>query len=113
MAGMADSRSFLARAEGVLTRLEAALDALADDVDIDVLRAGNIVTLAFENGQRIIVNIQEAAQEIWVAARSGGFHFRFDDAAGAWLDTRSGDDLNVALARLVGAEAGVLPTLSL
>ncbi len=104
-------RPFLARAEDVLARLEAAIDRLADDVDIDVLRAGNVITLTFENGQRLVVNIQEAAQEIWVAARSGGFHFRFDEAADAWVDTRTGEHLRVALARLIGAESGIVPKL--
>ena len=113
MSDSADPRAFVARAEDVMKRLEAAVDGLADDFDIDVLRAGNVITLTFESGQRIVVNIQEAAQEIWVAARSGGFHFRWDGGAAAWIDTRAGEDLRVALSRLIGAETGVVPTLPL
>lgn len=103
--------SFVERAEGFLGRLEASLDRLADDLDIDVLRAGNVLTLTFENDHRIIVNSQEAAQEMWVAARSGGFHYRWNDEAESWRDTRSGDDIKVALSRLIGLETGVAPTL--
>jgi CyaY protein len=105
--------SFADRAEAVLARLEAAVDGLADDFDIDVLRAGNVLTLTFENGHRIVVNTQEAAHEIWVAARSGGFHYRWNEASGRWLDTRSDDDLRVALGRLIGAETGSTPTIGL
>ena len=105
--------SFAARADAFLTRLEAAIDRLDADLDIDVLRTGNVVTLEFENGHRIIVNGQEAAQELWVAARSGGFHYRWDAAVGRWLDTRTTEDLRVVLARLIGLEVGVAPTLDL
>lgn len=104
--------SFIERAEGFLGRLEAAVDRLADDLDIDVLRAGNVLTLTFDNDHRIVVNSQEAAQEMWVAARSGGFHYRWDEQAAIWRDTRSGDDIKIAMSRLIGLETGVTPTLS-
>lgn len=97
--------------EALLAQLETAVDRIADDLDIDVLRAGNVITLAFENGHRIIVNSQEAVREIWVAARSGGFHYRRDDATGQWLDTRSGEDLRMVLSRLIEIETGVASTL--
>lgn len=102
---------FTARAEAFLAALETAIDRIADDLDIDVLRTGNVVTLAFENGHRIIVNSQNAAEEIWVAARSGGFHYRWAEAAEAWTDTRSHEDLRVVLARLIEIETGAAPTL--
>ncbi len=105
------SMDSLGQTEALLARLESAADQVADDLDIDVLRAGNVITLAFENGHRIIVNSQEALQEIWVAARSGGFHYRRDDATGQWLDTRSGEDLRIVLSRLIEIETGVASTL--
>ena len=108
-----DTASFADRADDVLARVEHAVDALADDVDIDVLRTGNVVTLTFENGHRIIVNTQAAVEEIWVAARSGGFHYRFEPGTARWLDTRSAEDLRLVLARLIGAETGTTPTLAL
>lgn len=104
---------FTARAEDLLARLESAVDRLADDLDIDVLRTGNVITLTFENGHRIIANSQAAAGEIWLAARSGGFHYRWDTADAAWKDTRSGEDLRVALSRLIEIEVGVSATLNL
>ena len=105
--------SYAARAESLLARLETAVDGLADAFDIDVLRSGNVITLTFENDHRIVVNTQEAAAEIWVAARSGGFHYRWDDPAQRWTDTRTGEDLRIAVARLIGEETGTTPTLAL
>ena len=113
MVNNARSSGFTALAEGFLARIEAAVDRVADDLDIDVLRAGNVVTLAFENGHRIIVNSQEAAEEIWIAARSGGFHFRSVSEGAPWQDTRSGEDLRVVLSRLIEIEVGAAPTLAL
>ena len=109
---MRDERSatFLDRAEALLARVEAVADRLADEFDVDVLRTGNVLTLAFDNGHRIVVNTQEAASEVWVAARSRGFHYRWDGAAGVWRDTRSNDEFDAALARLIGAETGTTPT---
>jgi CyaY protein len=113
MSDPGQSVTFADRAEGLLARLEAAIDRLADDFDIDVLRAGNVVTLTFENGHRIVVNTQEAAQEIWVAARAGGYHFRWNEDVERWNDTRSAEDLRLVLARLIGLETGATPTLNL
>jgi CyaY protein len=57
----------------------------------------------------MIINRHAAAREIWVAAKSGGFHYRHDGTA--WRDTRDGDELFAALSRLVSAQAGAPVTL--
>jgi len=90
-------------ADAALQRLEAALDGCDDAIDYE-FAPGGVLELDFEDGSKIVVNKQAAAQEIWVAAKSGGFHFRFAD--GAWLDTRSGEELFAALSRLASAQAG-------
>lgn len=105
--------SFADRAERFLARFEQAVDRVADDLDIDVLRAGNVVTLTFDNDHRLVVNSQAAAEEIWVAARSGGFHYRWDPDADQWRDGRSGETIDVALRRLIGLETGAVPALDL
>ena len=113
MSTHARDSTFIGRAERLLSSLETAVDRVADDLDIDVLRSGNVITLAFENGHRIVANSQEAAQEIWLAARSGGFHYRWNDDRQAWCDTRSGEDLRIVLSRLIEIEVGVSPALGL
>jgi CyaY protein len=104
-----DESEFIARADAALARLEAALEACGADVDFE-LKDGGVLELAFGNGSRIIVNRHAAAKEIWVAAKSGGFHFRWDGAN--WVDTRGGEELFAALSRHVSAQAGEPVTLS-
>ena len=87
--------------DAVLARIESSLEA-EEDLDVD-LESG-ILTVTCEDGSRVIVNRQTPNREIWVAARSGGFHFKWRD--GAWHDTRSGDELFAALARILASQAG-------
>ena len=84
-----------------LERIERAAEA-SGGLDAD-LESG-ILTLECPDASRIIVNRQTPNREIWVAARSGGFHFAWKD--GAWRDTRSGEELFAALARITGLQAG-------
>ena len=88
--------------DAVLARIESSLE---NEEGLDVDLESGILTVTCEDGSRVIVNRQTPNREIWVAARSGGFHFRFRD--GEWRDTRSGDELFASLARVIGAQAGV------
>ena len=96
-----DEAQFEAQAAAALERLERALEAA--DVDFEV-KPGGIVELEFDDGSKIIVNRHGAAREIWVAARSGGFHFRWDGAL--WRDTRDQKELFNALSELVSGQSG-------
>jgi CyaY protein len=98
-----DDPQFEARAAAALEEIESALEASGADLDFE-LKEGGIVEIEFADGAKIIVNRHGAAREIWVAARSGGFHFRWDGAA--WRDTRSGEELFAALSELVSAQLG-------
>jgi CyaY protein len=81
----------------LLAHIEATTDRwLQDDViDIDSHRTGGLLELAFPNGSKIIVNTQPPLHEVWLAAKAGGFHFRW--VAGHWLDTRDGSEFIAAL----------------
>jgi CyaY protein len=94
---------FLAAAERTLDEVEAAVEAC--DADIDTTRTGNVLTLELVDGSKIIVNSQTPTRQIWVAAKSGGYHFQWSD--GAWRDTRDGSEFFAALSRLVSAQGGV------
>ena len=98
-----DDPQFEARASSALQKIESALEASGADLDFE-LKEGGIVEIEFADGAKIIVNRHGAAREIWVAARSGGFHFRWDGAA--WRDTKSGEELFAALSELVSAQLG-------
>ena len=84
---MTDSE-FMDHAESLLQELETACDRLNEqsDIDIDNQRVGGMVTLTFPNRSQLIVNLQKPLHEVWLAAQSGGYHYRFDGAA--WQDTK-------------------------
>ena len=103
---------FLAVAEAVLDDIESRIEQAADagDVDVECSRSGNVLEIEFiDQHSKIIVTTQAPMQEIWVAARSGGFHYRMKDQR--WLDTRDGSELFAALSSLASDQAG--QTLSL
>jgi CyaY protein len=95
-------------ADAVLSRIESGLDASGADLDFAMVAAG-VLEIEFADGSKIIVNRHGAAKEVWVAARSGGFHFRWDGQA--WRDTRDGGELLAALSALVSAQCGATVTL--
>jgi CyaY protein len=94
---------FVARAESALARIDSALEESGIDADVQG-KEGGVLEIEFADGSRMVINRHAAAREIWVAARSGGFHFRWDGAA--WRDTRDGGELFAALSRLVSAQSG-------
>lgn len=98
---MTDSE-FIAQAEAALAAIERAVEATGIEVEIE--RSGNVLTLEFADGSKVVVNLQEPMQQIWVAARSGASHYAWRD--GAWRDTRDGRELFAALSGIVSAQAG-------
>jgi CyaY protein len=99
---------FNALADSVLAQIERGLEECGADLDFFLASAG-VLEIEFADGSKIVVNRQCAAKEMWVAARSGGFHFRWDGVV--WRDTRSGEELLKALSALVSAQAVVPVTL--
>ena len=103
---------FLALAEATLTQIEAALDRLNDEdvLDVECSRSGNVLEIEFiDNGSKIIVNSQAPMREMWVAARSGGFHYkRIGDE---WVNTRDGSELFAALSGMASEQAGATVVL--
>lgn len=110
MVAQDESREFKALADAALERIESALDRVADAADLDFSRvATGVIEIEFADGSKIIVNRHDAAEEMWVAARNGGFHYRWDGSA--WRDTRDGSELMAALAVLISGQAGAPITI--
>ncbi|MFA9441902.1 iron donor protein CyaY [Uliginosibacterium sp. sgz301328] len=102
-----DEAEFLDLADAEMARLEERIESTLDAADIDCdiePQAGGILQLTFEDDSKIIINRHAAAREIWVAARSGGFHFKY--AEGKWIGTRDGEELYRALSRLISQQSG-------
>ena len=98
---------FLDTAERLLSRIETSCDRIngETDADIDNQRVGGMITITFSNRSQIIVNLQKPLHEVWLAAKSGGYHYKFKD--GAWQDTKGEGEFFENLSRFGSAQSGV------
>jgi len=90
-------------ADGAFAALETAFETCAPDALLES-RGSGVLEVEFDNGTKIVINRHAAAREIWVAARSGGFHFRHDGTA--WRDTRDDTELFAAVSKLASEQSG-------
>jgi CyaY protein len=104
---MTTDSAFIAAADRTLAAIGEALDAslATSDLDADWSLNDGILEIECDDGSKLIVNRHVPNREIWVAARSGGFHYAARD--GRWCDTRSGAELGAALAALLRLQAGL------
>ena len=94
-------------ADAALAALERGLEQAVEsrELDCDLERKGSgLLEIEFGDGSKMVINRHGAAREIWVAAKSGGFHFRHD--GGAWRDTRAGTELFAAVSKLASEQGG-------
>lgn len=98
---------FLDQAEALLKAVEACCDRMNDegDADIDNQRTGGMVTLAFANKSQIVINLQKPLHEVWMAAKAGGYHYRFVD--GQWQDTKGQGEFFGQLSRQASTQSGL------
>ena len=113
-----DESEFHKRVDTILATVESATDNTESDIDAEL--NGGVLSLTFENGSKIIINRQTPNREIWVAAKSGGFHFRHEEQPAnanpranspqqklaSWRDTRTGESLADLLTGVVSDQAG-------
>ena len=104
-----EESDFHERVDDVLAAIENALESVDADVDSEI-NAG-ILTLEFGNASKVIINRQTVNRELWVAAKSGGFHFRFDGAS--WRDTRSNESLDSLLSRVASEQSATVISITL
>ncbi len=103
---------FMDCAEALLKAVEACCDRINDatEADVDNQRVGGMVTLTFANKTQIIINLQKPLHEVWMAAKSGGYHFRWND--GLWQDTKGQGEFFEGLTRNASAQSGMVLTFS-
>ncbi len=97
---------FMTEAEILLKAVEANCDRINDNnlADIDNQRTGGMVTLVFPNKSQIVINLQKPLHEIWLAAKSGGYHYKFDSCS--WTDTKGQGEFFACLTRYASEQAG-------
>jgi len=76
------------RVDATFEAVELGLDEV--DSDLDYEAGGGVLTVKFENGTTMVFSRQPPVRQLWLAARSGGFHFEYDHEAGDWRNTRDG-----------------------
>ncbi|MFC3686560.1 iron donor protein CyaY [Hydrogenophaga luteola] len=101
---MTDSE-YMNLAEALLKAVERSCDRINDesDADLDNQRVGGMITLTFSNRSQIIINLQKPLHEVWMAARAGGFHYRWDGAQ--WIDTKGHGEFFDHLSRCASEQA--------
>jgi len=89
-------------ADAVFARIEKALDGSDGDIDYD--SNGSVLEIEFADGSKVIVNRHVPNREIWLAAKSGGFHYALQE--GRWFSQRDGSELFAKLSELVQLGTG-------
>lgn len=93
---------FLQQTDAIFACIETAIDD--NDLDVDYLISGNVLDLEFSDGAKIIINRHTANQELWIAAKSGGYHFAFQN--GQWIAVRDGAEFFATLSAAIAAACG-------
>jgi len=98
---------FLTQAEHLLAAVEQCCDRINDETeaDIDNQRSGGMITLSFANRSQIILNLQKPLHEVWMAAKSGGYHYKWVE--GCWQDTKGQGEFFANLTRNASEQAGL------
>ncbi|WP_431224218.1 iron donor protein CyaY [Serratia sp. L9] len=97
-------------ADQLMLNIEETLDDFDGDADIDYETNGGVMTLSFENGTKIVINRQEPLHQIWLATKTGGYHFDYRDSA--WFCDRSGQEFYALLTEAASTQAGAVVSFS-
>jgi CyaY protein len=106
-----DDKQFYQLGSNLLQSIEVALESADDELDLDLdmeRQGGNVINIRFRDKSVIVVNTQAPLHEIWVAAKSGGYHYRWAGTMSQplWLDTKTGKELLSDLSEFASTQAG-------
>ena len=105
MAEAPDRKAFAAQSSRALEHIDEVLGDLEHEA-LDVDLAGDVLTLAFTDGGRFIINAHSAANQIWMAAGTTAWHFDYVASSGTWIAAKTGDELMSTVGRVVGEKLG-------
>jgi CyaY protein len=113
-----DDKQFHEQGSHLLHSIELALEAADDELDLDLdleRQGGNVINIRFRDKSVIVINTQPPLHEIWVAAKSGGYHYRWAGSINQplWLDTKTGRELLSDLSQFASAQSGKNITIAL
>jgi len=98
-----------ARFHDLVDATQQSLEDIFDDsgLDVDLENSAGVLTVKFENGSQLIFSRQEPLRQLWLAARSGGFHFDYDEEGERWVCDSSDELLSEMLGRITLEQASV------
>ncbi|PRQ08229.1 iron donor protein CyaY [Enhygromyxa salina] len=105
-----DLKTFYTEATTALRHIDEVLGDLEHEL-LDVNLAGDVLTLAFEDGAKFVINAHSAAEQIWMAAGTTAWHFDFVSERDVWIASKTNEELMTTVARVVGAKLGETLTL--
>lgn len=95
---------FHQRVDATLLAIEEAIDEGGSALDYE--NSAGILTLELENGSQIIINRQTPVKQLWLAVRSGGYHFDWSEEAGGWVRDSDGTPFTTMLNQALEAQGG-------
>lgn len=101
---MSNDSAFLKAIEATLNQVEQYIENLDEmlDLDADTSRAGNVLTMDFADKGKLILNSQVANHELWLAAKSGGYHYKFTGAG--WLETKAAEAFELHFVKVLSEQ---------
>ncbi len=100
-----DEKEFMRLADACLARAAAWLEGLDPD-EVDYTAGDGVVTIEFADGARFVLNRQQAAQQVWLAAEAAGFHYGWDDGSKSWREEKDRHELFARMAKLIASRLG-------
>lgn len=92
--------------ENLYFKIEEILDELIEDhnAPVDYENCSGVITIECEDtSSQVIISKQQASQQIWVAAKSGGFHCDYDQTL--WRCTKTQETLEELLTRVCSEQS--------
>lgn len=104
---------FNLKIDNTLACIEDAIENLIQetDMDLDYETGGGILTISLGAGGKIIINQQAPVKQLWLAAKSGGYHLDWVD--GRWITDRDGEELEALFNRVFTEQTGINASISL
>lgn len=98
-----------ARFHDLVDNTQQNLEDVFDEsgLDLDLENSAGVLTVKFEGGSQLIFSRQEPLRQLWLASRSGGFHFDYDEETSRWVCDTSEELLSEMVTRMTLEQAGV------
>ncbi len=80
--------------------LESKLSDLIDGgLDFDLDKRGDVLTIEFEDGEKIVITPQAPLEQLWVSANYAGHRFLWSETVAHWVNEKSGESIQSFLAK--------------